>query len=229
MANKKEETKTVGKEDLQKVAQATNNALDKVDGDIAKAKKSQAEFKAEVDQSLGEVKEEISEIKEGISGLAEMMKGFTGKFSNELQSDNHMPKDCDVVDDGESGFIITSAEQAATPGFDQKVKALAFAQERVTVIVHETSEEDADEVVMTSVNGKTELYRRGTEKVVARCHVEVLARAKKTTYGNEKYRKQNGDESIRHPARHGLRYGFSVVEDKNPVGREWLKIILAQR
>ena len=62
--------------------------------------------------------------------------------------------------------------------------------------------------------------------MVKRKFVEVLAKSKITTYSQEKYRDNDGNESYRQIPHTAVRYPFSMVEDANPRGRDWLKSIL---
>jgi hypothetical protein len=107
---------------------------------------------------------------------------------------------------------------------------MAFMEEPVTIIVHESSDpNDPDPNPLLQVNGRTQYIIRCKEQVVRRKYVEVLARAKKTAY----------TQSMRHDAvtgnvyqsmnpRTALRYPFSVIEDRSPKGRDWLRKVLAE-
>jgi hypothetical protein len=114
------------------------------------------------------------------------------------------------------------------PENKEKLDELAFMAEKVKIILHETSEPNADPVVMVSVNGRSRAFKRGVEYVVPRSYVGVLASAKPVHYTNEEYTLSDGSQGVRWPSRRGLRYPFGVIED-SPKGRAWLKRMLQQQ
>lgn len=102
-------------------------------------------------------------------------------------------------------------------------------QEPVTVMVHDTTDPNAEELVPVGVNGRMQYFARGVAQTVRRCYVERLARAKSTSYSqnlDERLGEQNFNRMKSH---HALAYPFSVIEDKNPKGSAWLRGILAER
>lgn len=116
-----------------------------------------------------------------------------------------------------------------SPEFKKKAETEAFMREKLHIVIHQTSEKNADQVFDISVNGKSMVFRRGHEyEAVPRMFVEGLARAKPVNYENEEYTDVKGVRAVRHPGRRGLRYGFSVIRDPNPKGQAWLKKVLAE-
>lgn len=105
---------------------------------------------------------------------------------------------------------------------------LAFMNEPVTVIVHESSDPLAEPLPEIRCNGRLQIFPRGQEVVCRRAFVEVLARAKPVHYGNVEYVDGEGNKAVKYPQKKSLRYPFSVVDDKNPRGRAWLKKVLAE-
>ena len=103
----------------------------------------------------------------------------------------------------------------------------AFANEFVTVMVHESTDKNANPFPEVSVNGRTQRFVRGHEQKVRRCYVEKLARLKLTTYGNLKTKDVDGEDVYRYPSHTGLVYPFNLV---NPTARDvqWLKNVLAE-
>lgn len=130
--------------------------------------------------------------------------------------------------DGEAVIEVPTNLNPDSMEFGEKAAALKFMEEPVRIVIHDTSEKNADPVFDISVNGKKRIFVRGQEYIVPRKYVEGLARAKPISFTNEEYTKPNGQRDVRWPSHRGLRYGFSVVEDKNPKGKEWLKAVLAQ-
>lgn len=108
-----------------------------------------------------------------------------------------------------------------------KLEAEKFMQEPVTVSVYETNDPNEPDVVYTAVNGRTQHFLRGQVQTVKRMFVEVLARAKKTTYTQDLDYRMGEQMNAMRPHK-ALKYPFTVIEDKNPKGAEWLRNILAQ-
>lgn len=101
-------------------------------------------------------------------------------------------------------------------------EALAFMEEPIKVIVHDSADLNAEPIVELNVNGINQYIIRGQEQVIKRKYVEVLARARrvatKTVTGVQ------GDRVVNQVSQHSaVRYPFSVIEDPNPRGRAWLK------
>ena len=102
-----------------------------------------------------------------------------------------------------------------------------FMNEPVTVMVYEARDETETDLVYTAVNGVAQYIRRGIPQTIKRKYVEVLARAKPTSFT------QNLDdrlgEAMNHlRQRHGLKYPFTVQHDPNPNGAPWLRGVLAE-
>jgi hypothetical protein len=119
-------------------------------------------------------------------------------------------------------------QQVDGPVSKDKLEALRFNEEVLTVMVHDTTNPSEEPIPEVWNDGIVQRFIRGREQQVKRKYVEILARAKRTTRGNEKYKDLNGDDAYRYPAHTALRYPFSVINDPNPKGRDWLRGILAQ-
>lgn len=105
-----------------------------------------------------------------------------------------------------------------------------FMNEPVTVMVADTNDEqDADALVQVSINGRNQFFVRGVPQTVRRCYVERLARAKKTSFSQNLDERQGEEVFNRMKSHNALRYPFTVIEDKNPVGGAWLRAILSER
>jgi len=103
----------------------------------------------------------------------------------------------------------------------------AFMEEPVTVMVHESPDDNEQSIVETWCNGRSQFFIRGKQQIVKRKFVGILARAKITKYKQERYIDGNGDEAIRNVPRTTLKYPFQMVSDANPRGMQWLKEALA--
>jgi hypothetical protein len=116
---------------------------------------------------------------------------------------------------------------AEGPGLGDYAARLAFNEEEVKIIVHESTDKNAEAIVDVYVNGIPQRFIRGMEQNVKRKFVEVLARARHTSLKTEVEIK--GDSVVNRIVRNSaLRYPFSVREDRNPKGADWLRKILAE-
>lgn len=132
---------------------------------------------------------------------------------------------------GPAKFKPTTIEPAESMPNKDWADNMAYAEQPIKVMVHDTTNPTDEKIVEVWVNGVAQRFMRGQEQVVKRKYVENLARAKRTTRGNEKYTDDQGIEGYRWPAHTALRYPFSVIEDAHPNmpdGRPWLKTILAE-
>lgn len=127
----------------------------------------------------------------------------------------------------ESEIMTGEAVAAAGVGNDY-LKQLAFMEEKITVIVNESSNPNDDPLPMVGVNGTNQFFVRGEPTLVKRKFVEVLARAKTeavTTKVDERNSENPTNRILRNRAH---KYPFQVVEDRNSRGRDWLTAILRE-
>ena len=114
------------------------------------------------------------------------------------------------------------------PTIDEYAKQLAFNEELVTVMVHETAEENAAPLVDVYVNGSAQFFIRGEPVTCKRKYVEGLVRAKPTAISTDVRERNSENPQNVINRRSALRYPFSVIEDKNPNGGAWLRKVLAE-
>lgn len=109
------------------------------------------------------------------------------------------------------------------------VANMAFMKEPITIRVDEGTDENAEKFVEVWNNGDYQKFERGKEVTCERRFVETLMRAKPTKYSQKAVLDDLGKvgayQEIPHRA---LRYHFQVVRDDNPLGKVWLKAVLAQ-
>ena len=105
---------------------------------------------------------------------------------------------------------------------------MAFNEEVIEITVHTSAEKFAEPIVEVFCNGIPQRFARGKKQAVKRKYVEVLARAKQTNYGNQQIVQDNGEGIFLYPSSTGLRYPFTVNNDPNPRGLDWLKSVLAE-
>lgn len=119
-------------------------------------------------------------------------------------------------------------EKVAETEFHKKAIELeAFMNEYITVVVHSDTNDNAVEMPLVTVGQLNQGFIRGQNQKVKRKYVEALARGRITKY-TQKTPDPMRPENIQMEERTALVYPFTVVDDPNPIGREWLENILAQ-
>lgn len=110
----------------------------------------------------------------------------------------------------------------------EKLENLSFMNEKVTVRIASSTDKNAEQVFEITINGKTELFRRGEVKTVRRCYVDRMCMLKETVF-DCKLVESEGERQYIYPQTSGLKYDFGMVRDDNPNGQAWLKHTLALR
>jgi len=139
-------------------------------------------------------------------------------------ADSNMPTTGQI----EHSDLVISNEAPDGPAIADKAAALAFMREPVTIIVSESTDPNAEAMPCVYVNGRPQRFQRGKEQTVKRMFVEALARAKPTAIKTVDAMDADGSRTMKVLRSTGIRYPFSVVEDKNPIGRAWLSKVLAE-
>lgn len=212
---------------------SSNPVIVELQGKIGENAKTVSEIDGKVNgliDVISSLAQTVETMNESVSAMAMNTPVVIRKHIEPMEMDagqNYTPE-FSVNRNNDVVVEVPSMTDPKSPGFIEKMKNIAFMEERVTVLVHDTSEKHADAVVEIGVNGRNELFVRGQEKTVARKFVEGLARAKPVSFRNEEYTAEDGTRKVRHPSNIGSRYTFSVVQDPNPMGKEWLKSVMAQ-
>lgn len=155
--------------------------------------------------------------------MTESQEQTVGQDSvREIQSDGEMKQARSEVVDGHHLIETVGAEAGNKKWLDE----MAFMNEIVTVRVHESTDKNANPFPEVYVNGRVQRFVRGEEQKVRRCFVEVLARAKGTTYDNVKLKDNEGEDKYAYPSHTAEVYPFVVIDD-SPKGKAWLKATLA--
>ena len=102
-----------------------------------------------------------------------------------------------------------------------------FMEELVQVRVHTVTDQNAPPYVILNCNGVNQPVARGTNQLIKRKFVEILARMKEVKY-NQVQDNPNMPDDRRLVGNEGHCYPFEVIEDKNPLGRAWLSKIMAE-
>lgn len=213
----KKKTTTAPAAEAKEEAQDINNKLASANEDLAKANAA------------------VNEENEALRRELAAAKALAAKNQPVLRSDRFVVEEHQIGQDGVASFAEDGVlepikgENLDDPLVKEKAAMLAFMEEPVTVNIHEVSEDNADEAFFISVNNDKEFFRRGETKTVKRKFVEGLARARKTGYRAElRVDPITGVQEYVYPSKTGQRYPFSIIEDSNPKGRDWLTHTLRQ-
>ena len=129
-----------------------------------------------------------------------------------------------------SSFSVSDdqiSEAPAAAEFGREMAEEAFMHEPVTVLLADTTDDNAPPHALFSVNGVTQPLVRGIPTVVKRKFVEALARCKETKY-NQRHSNPMEPDRIEMISRTALAFPFQVIQDANPKGRAWLTAVLAE-
>lgn len=102
-----------------------------------------------------------------------------------------------------------------------------FNEEVLTVVMHESTEKDALDLVPIWINGRVQNFARGHPQQVKRKYVEKLARTKRTTFSQNRTPGLGEAGNTMYP-KMALEFPFSVMHDPNPNGAAWLRKVLAE-
>lgn len=130
-----------------------------------------------------------------------------------------------------SGAVATEIDivpaKSGGAGEKKQFDELMFNEQMVEVMLHETTDENAENPVFTACNGVTQYFFRGQTQMVKRKYVAILASCKEHSIKTEEYTASDGSRAIRLRTAASLKYPFSVISD--PAGRrgaDWLKSLL---
>lgn len=149
-------------------------------------------------------------------------------------TEQELPEDKEVMLPATGGVGAAADEireiETGPAVFDLNGKAarLAFMEEKVDVMVHESADPNAEPVVHVAVNGSNQFFPRGQVVTCKRKYLEVLARAKEVGINTREALDRDGNRTTVIGKHAALRFPFSVMRDENPKGATWLKSVLAQ-
>lgn len=105
---------------------------------------------------------------------------------------------------------------------DDYMDELAFMEEDIVINIQESPDENADNPVMVGVNGVFKAIYRGQDTIIKRKFVDALI-VKMTRISTPEFINAAGERARKIDQRQALRYPFTLVEDKNPKGIEWMR------
>jgi len=162
--------------------------------------------------------------------MAGKKKGAVDAFETEAKG----PADIS----GEKGVIYTpeaaeieiipgiSASSKGDAGLSDHARELLFNEDFVEVMVHESTDENAENPVFTSCNGVPQYFLRGEVQTVRRKYLAILACCKEHNMKTPQYTAPDGSRAVGISRTSSLKYPFSVISDPNPRGAAWLKALL---
>lgn len=105
---------------------------------------------------------------------------------------------------------------------DDYAAELAFMEELIEVEVHESTDANAQPIVEVFCQGVAQRFFRGQRQTVKRKFVNILAGARQTSMRTKT--EVQGDSVVNRIDKHSaLRHPFSVTQDNNRKGRDWLR------
>ena len=156
---------------------------------------------------------------------------MAGRPRREIDTNEQQVGQDSFLDLPSSGSIIREEQQievVTQPIQNDYTAELAFMEEPVEIMVHESTDPNAENPIQVGCNGVNQFFFRGQQQTVKRKFVEILARAKPVSYMTHEVADMQGDRTTRITKASALRYPFSVVYDPNPRGATWLRAILNQ-
>lgn len=119
--------------------------------------------------------------------------------------------------------IIQVAAGSTGGGDSKQFEELKFNEEIVEVMLHESTDQNAENPVFTACNGVPQYFYRGQVQQVKRKYLAILASVKEHRISTPEYTAADGSRATKIVRASSLKYPFSVISDKNPRGAAWLK------
>jgi hypothetical protein len=132
-----------------------------------------------------------------------------------------------IPTEGHASAIREQLDKVDGPEALKKAEETAFMEEPLLLVISESDNPNAENPVSIGVNGVMGYVKRGEATWVKRKYVERLARCKSDNFKQNLKERDPEKFNILRLTR-GLRYPFTVLEDKNPRGRDWLIKILKE-
>lgn len=136
--------------------------------------------------------------------------------------------DAIYVPEPEEIVVVPGATGAAKGqgGLSAYEQELLFNEEIVEVMLHETTDANAENPVFTACNGVSQYFFRGVPQQVKRKYVAILAACKEHGISTPEYTQGDGARAMGIKRTSSLKYPFSIIHDPNPRGAEWLRSLL---
>lgn len=214
-------------------------SLKKLDAKIVQS----SQDSAKVQQHMESVEDKVDNLTKSLQEFMKTMQSVASPNSTRAADNRHIvPKqgvDVDKVyqhldeheieftEADENGDIETTRpglREVASHEFKTKAEQTAFDLEKIQIMVMPSQAVYPDHTFCVGVNGRMVLIIRGKRQWLPRAYVEVLLRAKVSTYGNFEVRNNVTNElEIKNPETKSHRYPLQVIIDRNPLGAAWLE------
>ena len=152
--------------------------------------------------------------------MARGVKGTKGTDTRQLE----VGQNADILADQGIDNVVVPVAGALDKDY---ADALAFMNEKVTIMIMETTNPNEPPIVEVGNNGKFRRFQRGVPTVTERKFVDCLI-VKRTKITTPEYLNPAGERSTAIRQHSAMKYPFSVMEDKNPKGAEWLRRRMAE-
>ncbi len=138
------------------------------------------------------------------------------------------PRDGQIVLDGDAAIDRDEIQIVDGPAAMAYAEEIAFMEELVEIVVHPSSDKNAENPVKVAVNGRNQFIFRGKKQTVKRKFVERLARAKPESFVQPGLGNDDPQVHNRLVSTTALAYPFSILRDSNPRGADWLDKVLSE-
>jgi hypothetical protein len=113
-------------------------------------------------------------------------------------------------------------------GFKTKAQELAFNEEKLEIMIHQATDENAEKRVFVGNNGRGVWLERGRPYRIARKYVEQLLRAKPVGVQTIQALDYDGHHTTNIIKTRAMLYPLSIIKDTSPRAHQWLTNIMAQ-
>lgn len=148
----------------------------------------------------------------------------------ERDSREHQPQPRDVVIpvEGPATLEVEPLEVIQGPGFENREEELKFMEDRLTILIHPSTDKNAEMLIPVGVNGRMCYVPRNKKVLIARKYVERLARAKEEGV-TQNVKAETPMEVNRLTINSAQKYPFIILHDPDPVkGPLWFQKVSAE-
>ena len=145
----------------------------------------------------------------------------------EMETGLHRPRNMKSTGPAKQSLEPSVIEPADKIPNKEWADQMAMNEEFVEVVVHETTDKLKTSIPDFYNNGTPQRFIRGQTQKVRWKYVEELARCRETTYTQQKYRDDDGNEAYRNIPHSALAYPFALVNASQKF-HDRLKAVMAE-
>ena len=139
-----------------------------------------------------------------------------------------MGQPADIVMNGDLLATNTTIEPVTQDQLNKDyLDALKFMEEKIEIIVQDSSDPNADNPVPVGVNGIFRYFKRGVPIITERKFVDALL-VKNSSVSTPEFINGGGERAFKIVQKNALKYPIQLLRDNNPKGIEWLRQRMAQ-